>query len=396
MNKIAVVGGVYREVCEWPYWDEIYGSAGRAVFAIRDMVGTVELHCCLDGATRDQFAPIAAGLGVALVAHPREDDILFQYRHVLSRPRLYPPRQRIRPAPVFPVESDVVLAFGMLEAIPAVKARVCVYDPQNPIAPKAFRASGGKADRLAIVGNRSEIRRLANVEDDTAAAEAVLRDERAEVVVIKCGLEGAKIVTATGLTKIPAYMSGGGWTLGSGDVFAACFAVGWALNGNSPEAAANQASWAVSRYTEARSLPSVLPSAAELASATPVGAPPSVYLAGPFFSMDQRWLVDEAREYLTEMGAKVFSPFHEIGEGPADEVAIADLTALDASDVILALIDGCDPGTIFEVGYAVAKAKKTYAYATRVPANDLKMLVGSGVKIYDDFATSLYQAASSA
>ncbi len=62
--------------------------------------------------------------------------------------------------------------------------------------------------------------------------------------------------------------------------------------------------------------------------------------------------------------------------------------------MVLALIDGCDPGTIFEIGYAVAKGKRSYAYATRVPEPDLKMLVGSGVKVIDDFATAIFQAVS--
>ena len=44
-----------------------------------------------------------------------------------------------------------------------------------------------------------------------------------------------------------------------------------------------------------------------------------VYLAGPFFSMGQRWLVDEARRCLGELGMDVFSPFHDIGPGAAHD-----------------------------------------------------------------------------
>ena len=51
----------------------------------------------------------------------------------------------------------------------------------------------------------------------------------------------------------------------------------------------------------------------------------SIYLAGPFFNVSQQWAVDEARAALLDMGFKVFSPIHDVGEGPAHEVAQADL-----------------------------------------------------------------------
>ncbi|GFZ66165.1 hypothetical protein PSE10B_26870 [Pseudomonas amygdali pv. eriobotryae] len=49
---ITIVGGVYRERCMRPAWDDIYGSAGRAATAIARFGGQAELHACVDGSTQ--------------------------------------------------------------------------------------------------------------------------------------------------------------------------------------------------------------------------------------------------------------------------------------------------------------------------------------------------------
>lgn len=396
MSHIAVVGGVYRELCAWPHWDQIYGSAGRAAFAISSLVADVELHCCLSEKELPAFEAMAKSFGVKLNAASRPDSISFDYRHVFDHPRLRPARKEIARSGELRVSADIVLAFGMLEAGTQIDAKICVYDPQNPVEPLPFHSLSSRAARLAIVGNRTEIRRLAKLDDEVAAAKSVLASEGAEVVIVKCGLEGALILTADGIERVPAYVSPGGWTLGSGDVFAAAFTVAWGHRNLAAVEAARLASWAVSQYVGSMSLPIELPTPQQLQDAMPVGKPPSVYLAGPFFTMEQRWLVEEALHHLQGLGAAVFSPYHEIGDGPAEYVAKADIKALEESDVILSLIDGCDPGTIFEVGYGVAKGKKVYAYSTQVSPGDLKMLEGTGVKIIDDFGAALLQVASRA
>ncbi len=66
-----------------------------------------------------------------------------------------------------------------------------------------------------------------------------------------------------------------------------------------------------------------------------------VSLAGPFFTVAERWLVDACRSFLLQAGAEVFSPFHEIGVG-GPEVAKQDLDGLRKADVVLALLDGWD------------------------------------------------------
>jgi nucleoside 2-deoxyribosyltransferase len=88
----------------------------------------------------------------------------------------------------------------------------------------------------------------------------------------------------------------------------------------------------------------------------------------------------------------VFSPLHEIGEGPGEVVAPQDLAGLDECQVVLAILNGSDAGTLFEVGYAVAKGIPVVALAQNMRPEDIKMPQGTGCTIVGDLATAIYQA----
>jgi nucleoside 2-deoxyribosyltransferase len=118
-----------------------------------------------------------------------------------------------------------------------------------------------------------------------------------------------------------------------------------------------------------------------------------VYLAGPFFNMPQRWLIEEARRCLSQVGLKVFSPFHDIGPGPAEYIGPKDIEALQRCDVVFAIVDRTDTGTIFEIGYARALGKPVYAFAQTTSEEDLKMIAGTDCRIYGDFVTAIHHAA---
>lgn len=118
-----------------------------------------------------------------------------------------------------------------------------------------------------------------------------------------------------------------------------------------------------------------------------------VYLASPMFDLGQRLVVEEARDHLLAMGLGVFSPLHDVGPGPGHVVAPADLKGIDECDALLAILNGSDPGTIFEVGYAVAKGIPVVALAQNVKAEDLKMVEGSGCTVVHDFVSALYNVA---
>ena len=118
-----------------------------------------------------------------------------------------------------------------------------------------------------------------------------------------------------------------------------------------------------------------------------------VYLAGPFFNIAQRWLVEESRQAFRGMRLKVFSPLHDVGLGSGQDVAPQDLEGLKRCRAVLALVDGVDPGTVFEVGFARALNKSVVAFAESTGEEPLKMISGSGCDVVSDFVTAIYRAA---
>jgi len=84
---------------------------------------------------------------------------------------------------------------------------------------------------------------------------------------------------------------------------------------------------------------------------------------------------------------------HDIGHGPAEEVAPADLAALDQCDRVFAILDGLDAGTVFEIGHARARGLPVYGLAQTVSESDLTMITGSGCAVFDDFVTALHHVA---
>ncbi|AJE98829.1 PfkB family carbohydrate kinase [Pandoraea apista] len=393
-TTIAVVGGVYREQCIWPDWDHVYGSAGRAAVALVGHVDEITLHAYLSPELESKFGFAAKHYGITLDSTSVSEGISFSYVHCMSTPVISPPVSRIQSHLPIAVQADVVLRFGMLEGSGKVNAKWCVYDPQSAFGPELFGTNESSAEHLAIVANRGEVLAMTGETDPKVAANKLLA-RGAEVVVVKSGPAGAYVYTADGdVGHVPAYQSKGVWTIGSGDVFAAIFTARWAVHGDTPSQAAQVASRAVSLYAETMSLPS--PSAETLLAAQSKPASTvngRVYLASPFFTIGQRWLVDEIRRCLTELGLEVLSPVHDIGPGPASVVGPADLEALDDCDRVFAIVDGLDAGTIFEVGYARAKGKPVYVLAQAVGEEDLKMVEGSGSHIFFDFVTALHYTA---
>lgn len=392
MTSLTVAGGVYHERCIWPEWNQVYGSAGRAAAALSGHVDDITLHCYATPETEAAFRATAALHGLNVVVERAEQALSFEYVHALSNPTIRPSLNRLRANPPLRITAEHVLRFGMLEGTAIVQADRCVYDPQSAFDPEPFDSNGSRAANLAVVGNRSEIIALGGAPDPIDAAKRLIAAEAA-VVVVKSGPLGAIVVDSASETQIPAFQSERVWSIGSGDVFAALFASRWGVYRDDPRVAAELASKAVAAYAETMALPA--PSVAELSAANrapAVAQKGRVYLASPFFTLGQRWLVDEAREALRGLGLEVFSPVHDVGPGPAEEVAPADLAALAQCDRVLAILDGLDSGTLFEVGHARAQDLPVYALAQAVSLEDLKMVAGSGCKVFDDFVTAIYHA----
>lgn len=390
---IQIAGGVYLEHCLSPDWHALYGSGGRAA-ALLGAATDVELHTYVARGNLRSLEAQARSFGYGLHAKEAPVTVAFSYVHPLATPVITPAVHRIQQQPALRIDAEVIVRFGMLEADVVVKGGRVVYDPQSAFAPAPFGQNGSTADALAIVANASELRFMTGEADVATAAAALIR-QGAEVVVAKQGPRGATVVTPGGEFAVPAFKGDTVFGIGSGDVFAAAFGLFWGEQRKPPEEAARLASRVTALYCRSRSLPPVEMDAGVIAAQAldeVTAERGKVYLAAPFFTLGQRWMVEEARTNLLAMGLQVFSPIHDVGPG-GREVAAADLEGLAECDRVLALVDGGDVGTVFEVGFARARGLFVVALSEAQPitAEPLKMIDGSGCLVVDDFATAIYR-----
>ena len=386
---MIVTGGLYRERCVVPAWNHLYGSGGRAAAALAQPAAAIELVTYCEPAFLQRAQQLLSFSEIRLNATPSRQTPEFHYFHPLSRPDMYWSGEREAP---IEVEGDAVLRFGMLEGEARVRARTAVFDPQS--SGVTYRANGSIAERLATILNEQELRALAPGPDRAEASRGLLVGHPNDITVVKRGAHGVEVYGADGLIgQAPAYRSPRVFKIGSGDVFSAAFALFWAVEGRDPAAAADLASRAVAHYVASRAPP--IPSASDLQGKALPGhtSPGRVYLAAPFFSLGERWMVEEARTALLGLGCEVFSPLHEVGFGEPEEVAPRDLAGLDGCTAVMAILDGHDPGTLFEVGHARLRGIPVVGLAENVREHDVTMPLGTGCEIVDDFATAVYHAA---
>lgn len=397
---LNVVGGSYLEVCHSPYWRQVYGSGGRAAAAISHMCGRTRLYTCIGKRRVKDLEGLAANFNFELKPLITMDTVSFEYSHGLSAPVIRPAVHTWKTRQKIQVKGDSILRYGMIEADPVVKGGRVVYDPQSVFDPELFSANGSTADRLAVVLNTHEGKKLTRRTDSGEIARAVLALFHADVVVLKQGSIGALVVTRNGRKHlVPAYETKSVFPIGSGDVFSAAFAAKWAVRKDDAVSAAQYASLAAAYYCSTRTLP--LPSKFTSSSKSSFGIGQAtrksrttrklVYLAGPFFHAGQRWLIEEAKVALEGQGLRVFSPFHDVGIGSAHHVVPEDLRALNKADIVFAIVDGLDAGTLFEIGYARSRGIPVVALAEQEGEESLKLLEGSGCCIEKDFTTSVYK-----
>lgn len=394
--KIQIVGGTYLEICQFPQWKEIFGSGLRAAIVIRSLGGEVRFHTY---ASEDFSFPLLSRAAesefeVNLTANPY--GVRFEYVHGFSTPQIIPPVPFLRESKAgrIEIEGSAILRFGMIEGDAVVHGDRVVYDPQNPHEPEPFESNGSSAKELAIVCNLSEGRLLTGAKEPLEVISSLLSKSPSGVAVLKCGSAGALVASSGEVTSIPAFETETVWPIGSGDVFAAAFAYEWAAKGNNAEESALLASKSTAYYCETKSaqMPEHFPSNFER-PALSIGRRErkKVYLAGPFFSIAQIWLVNETRSALLSQGFDVFSPLHDVGRGSAFEVYEPDVAAIRACDIMFALVDGLDAGTIFEIGFAKALDKDVVVLVQNEKPEDLKMLEGSKCIIQRDFVTAIYK-----
>jgi hypothetical protein len=403
IKPITVVGGSYGEECSFPTRRVFRGSGGRAAAVLSSLGAKVTFATAIGSDLEPEFARIAKSIGYKLDARPRDSDIWFRYRYPQGQPTMYPATPpQITPDPF--VETDLAVVFGMVEGRIPVKAKRAVYDPQDGSQAKHFADNGSTAKELGMVLSYSEGKALTRKDNPTDMARMLLSDPTVSVVVVKCGPRGALVQTRSKKGWIRPFPTALVYKIGSGDVFTAAFSFAWLIEEREPISAAWFASRLVAAYVESaqdRFEPAdVADFRAEARTAQRrFGAASArripkkkIYLAGPFFHTSQQWLIEEVREVLTDSGFSVFSPVHDVGLGDPEEVVPPDLEALDKCGLVLALLDGVDGGTMFEVGYARAKKIPVVAVAESVDAIPLTMALGSGCYVTNDLTTGIHAA----
>lgn len=390
---IHVVGGTYLEHCREPHWFELFGSGLRAALTLDRLQTSVGLSTVVGSNQKDVFLLKSEGMDVRI--HEILRSVAFEYLHPLSNPTIVPGavvHEMTRQPVQLNMDGDNVVRFGLIEGTATVKAKMAVYDPQSPSDPERFSHNGSTADQLAIVANSTEAKRMTGVDDPKGACLALI-DQGTKVAIVKCGAYGCFVAYKGQATRIPAFRTCRVFPIGSGDVFTALFAHGWMELGLEPVEAAMIASKGTAHYVEHRDFPDAVALAdlkrTELVPRDPVKHK-RVYLAAPFFNLPQRWLVEEFRFALRAAGLNIFSPVHDVGRGSADSVYEPDINGLKECGVVLACLDGLDPGTIYEVGYAQSLGLPVIAFVSAERDEDLKMPVGGGCQKADDFATAFY------
>jgi hypothetical protein len=396
-NAIAVIGGVYNETCSFPWRTAVLGSGGRAACVLANLGHSVNLFSAADIHTEGIFNPIADSfLRISCDFRRLDHSASFYYSHPLAQPEIRYPRSNFGDEPLTCPYHNKTLCFGMLEGMTSVSGDRVVYDPQSPDRPLWFRTRNS-AKQLAYILNEREAKALTGETAPELAGALIASREAAEVVIIKRGPLGSLVWTPQGMQEIPCYRTPIVYKIGSGDVFSAVFFLEWAVNNRTPIEAAHGAARATAIYCATGGEPQVIrPGCYDLEKipwATASRTAPaikSIYLAGPFFTTSQRWLIGEAYRTLVSFGMKVFSPLHDVGIGLPETVVAQDLRGIDDSSLVYAIVDGADSGTLFEIGYARAKGIKVIVLAESQDGESLTMLSGSGCRIYSDFSASLY------
>lgn len=393
-SEISITGGIYRELCYWPNRNQLFGSAWRSVRVMRALSPNVKIRLVTagDDVTASLLKAYSTAENLDFTVELEKKLISFSYKHPLDVPTVSgKPLEKLH----LKAGGAYVIGFGMIEATAEIKGKYVVYDPQSPKVPKWFRDQGGDAEHLALVMNKSEASILSGETELQKIKRVIFEHEKCQVLVVKSGAQGAMVFCGKGDegTHIPAYKTRHVWPIGSGDVFTTVFSYYW-FKGISPVEASKKASKAAAAYCESdgdfENIPSLLKTN-KFCEFIP-SHKGRVYLAGPFFTLSEKLFVAECRDILMAMGMEVFSPYHDVGEGKAEEVVHKDIAAIDDCNCLFAILDGMDSGTLFEIGYAVKSGIKVVAYCENATDGEVKMLVGTGCDVNTDFTTALYKA----
>ena len=299
---MIVAGGYYRELCERPSWNGVFGSGGRAVTSLVGLTPHLEFHTYCQ---QERLTTLEAmeEQGVSLHVCPSRDGITFAYLHPLSFPGISPKTSTINREDPIRCRGAVILRFGFLEGHAIVHGDRVIFDPQSNFGATSFRANGSSAKCLALVLNEHELK--ASMPGDTLSdsIHALLVREHADVAVIKCGPNGVAVLEkGRRLTEVPAFRTPHVFKLGSGDVFSAAFAHYWGVEERPVVDAAVLASRSTAAYCSSQCLP--IPAEKFLPAFPPATADKrkDVCIIGSTDTLANHWLIEESKWCISQLG----------------------------------------------------------------------------------------------
>jgi nucleoside 2-deoxyribosyltransferase len=224
-----------------------------------------------------------------------------------------------------------------------------------------------------------------------------LRDLGLHAVILKENRGGSRlhIYSKAEAFDIPAQLASTVNSVGVGDVFAATYVS--QLTKGSLEAAwrATYASSAYAQTTEPSVFQSMIKrdSLLTVEEMTDLGGTAlpwevrqqfQIYLAAPDFNGANRYAIDRALSSLRYHNFKVRRPVQENGELPAgssqsamDGVYQKDIALLDQCGIMFAVPTGKDPGTLVEIGLAIARRMPVVVYDPNRECANTMVIAGS-------------------
>jgi hypothetical protein len=303
---MIIVGGTYFERCAFPEWDSLYGSGLRAAVQLSNFT-PVQLYTFASPYTQRRLAHLAGVYDdIEIKAYPSPFTYIFDYVHSLSAPFVETQLDSsINTLSRMEVSGERLLVYGFMEDLaPKIEATWAVYDPQSS---KTRFDKLGAAEHLAIVLNAAEARVWGGDGPLDDCAQRVARAQGAEVVVIKTGPYGAIVYGPDSqVTRVPAYKTDRFFKIGSGDVFSAIFSYLWTSGERSPEDCAAVASRATAYYVSTKQFADRLENLPDFTVAPFAARKIKIYLAGPFFTIGERWAINDVRDILQGLEVDVF------------------------------------------------------------------------------------------
>lgn len=110
-----------------------------------------------------------------------------------------------------------------------------------------------------------------------------------------------------------------------------------------------------------------------------------VYLAGPFFTKEQKAVAELVEDLCNKGKLDYFSPRLRCFCPPDADITQRNMTfnmnceAIEKCDLVLACIDDFDAGTMWEIGYAFAHKRPVIAYSM-VPGRGLNLMLAQSCK----------------